>query len=642
MPYTDGPGRTWTGFYTTKPNLKMMVRYANGFLQASKQLSVLGKETTSSQVRQLSEAVATLLHHDGITGTSTTWVARDYANILYQGIAKCEAVISASLVSLLDPDAPRGDEAAKLMRFCHLLNQSDCLHTSAENQFGVIVYNPASVQASPYVRLPLVTDEESVVTVIGPGGAKVEWQAVPLAPHRHGIPESLGLAKSSLVFQANVEPLGASLYYVKSTQGESSKSADFLEIHEEVNFIENEKYRVELDADTGLVSRIVLRQTQTPVELHQSFAAYGFNRYPEGNMSPPGHYVFSAYTPAREMGEQVTYRVVKGPLVQEVHQIFNEYISQVITLHKNSPFIEFTWTVGALDKLLLSSGWSSSSGCDIVSRFESNLDTDEFYTDSNGWRTMRRTVRKRKNMLPIPSNYYPVTSWIYIKDRSKGLQMLILPDRPQGGSSIKAGQLEIMVHRRHETNDNLGLPDPLLEMGVDDGGLVARGTHRLFLGSPMEARGLMRLQALQLVYQPLPVFTLANWKPKLDKFSVLRSPLPGTVHVLTLERLPGTSNQVLLRLEHLALKRTAVMINITRLLKCCRLENVQPVTLAANQFLPQATRQQWPTRHNQLPLRTSRIRMTTPEMRAEPATGDVLVKLIPRQIATFLANLVVD
>ncbi|XP_075526819.1 lysosomal alpha-mannosidase-like [Dermacentor variabilis] len=37
LPYTDRPGRTWTGFYTTRPNLKMMVRYANGFLQAREQ-----------------------------------------------------------------------------------------------------------------------------------------------------------------------------------------------------------------------------------------------------------------------------------------------------------------------------------------------------------------------------------------------------------------------------------------------------------------------------------------------------------------------------------------------------------------------------------------------------------------------------
>ncbi|XP_049513869.1 lysosomal alpha-mannosidase-like [Dermacentor silvarum] len=33
LPYTDRPKHTWTGFYTTRPGLKMMTRYANGFLQ---------------------------------------------------------------------------------------------------------------------------------------------------------------------------------------------------------------------------------------------------------------------------------------------------------------------------------------------------------------------------------------------------------------------------------------------------------------------------------------------------------------------------------------------------------------------------------------------------------------------------------
>ncbi|XP_075730586.1 lysosomal alpha-mannosidase-like [Rhipicephalus microplus] len=53
LPYTDKPGRTWTGFYTTRPSQKMLVRYANGFLQASKQLSVLGSSDTTTQVRHL-------------------------------------------------------------------------------------------------------------------------------------------------------------------------------------------------------------------------------------------------------------------------------------------------------------------------------------------------------------------------------------------------------------------------------------------------------------------------------------------------------------------------------------------------------------------------------------------------------------
>ncbi|CAN7940179.1 unnamed protein product, partial [Ixodes hexagonus] len=49
--------------------------------------------------------------------------------------------------------------------------------------------------------------------------------------------------------------------------------------------------------------------------------------------------------------------------------------------------------------------------------------------------------------LPIPSNYYPVVSWIYIQDTAKNLQVSVMPDRPQGGSSLQPGEIELMVRR---------------------------------------------------------------------------------------------------------------------------------------------------------------------------------------------------
>lgn len=642
LPYTDMPGRTWTGFYTTRPSQKMLVRYANGFLQASKQLSVLGSGDTSAQVRHLGEAVATLLHHDAITGTSMDDVAKNYTDILSDGIESCERLVSTTLVSLLDPGILRTDELAKRLGFCHLLNQSDCKHTTANNkapQFGVVIYNPASVRVSPYVRLPLSTGDSVVLSVTGPGGTKVESQVVPLAPHRHKIPERQGIAESSLVFQANVQALGASIYHVKSGKVTTKKLRNFLEIHEQDNYIENERYRVEIEPGTGLVSTIVLRQPQASVKLHQSFGAYAYGDDSPEQVRSPGHYVFSAYSEARAMGDQVIHRVVKGPVVQEIHQIFNDYISQVISLQKNSPFIEFTWTVGPLTKLMASTGWAKKSGCDVVSQFESNLNSSEFYTDSNGWKNMRRIRTLQSYALPIPSNYYPVTSWIYIKDRIKGLQMMILPDRPQGGSSLRSGQLELMVHRRHNTNDNLGVGEVLQETGSDGAGLVAKGTHRLFLGSIAEAGPLLRPQALQLVYRPLLVFAPAGWRPKNEKFTGLRAPLPSTVHVLTLERL--SANQVLLRLEHLAVTKAIVMLNVTRLLTGHLLKDLQPVTLAANQFLSNATRQHWPTgRFGQQRPQVESVRMIAPEIMTVPSTGDNVVRLKPRQIVTFLATLV--
>ncbi|XP_077497607.1 lysosomal alpha-mannosidase-like [Amblyomma americanum] len=639
LPYSDKPGRTWTGFYTTRPNLKMMGRYANGFLQACKQLSVLGRKDTTHQVRKLAEAVATLQHHDGITGTCSETVAKDYANRLYQGIQECERVISASVLSLMNSGNAEFFDHSDRLRFCHLLNQSDCYPTLIEKQFGVIVYNPASVTISHYVRLPLRVPEESKVTVIGPGGVKIESQVLPLAPHPHQIPESMGFAKSSLAFRVDVEPIGASFYRVYCDPPADEGLPKASEAGQQDNFIENERYRVELDPDTGLVSAVFLRDGERIVKLRQTFAAYIFkDKY---RRQDPGHYVFTTYTKAEETGQVSQYRTVKGPVVQEIHQVFNEYISQVITLHKGSPFIEFTWTVGPLTKLTDGDSKVHIKGCDVITQFQSDLRSEGFYTDSNGWKNMRRTATITTENLAIPSSYYPVVSWIYIKDRSRNLQMVIFPDRTQGGTSLQEGHLELMVHRQHSTNDELGLPEALKETGIDNEGIVSRGTHRLFLGSPQEAASLIRLQALQLVYKPVLLFAPAEWEPIKETFTALKSPLPITVHVLTLERV--SSSHVLLRLEHLGLQKGSVTVNVTQILAGHRLTDVRPVTLGANRYLPGPARHRWPTSQaGRKPRVIQDLRMTAPYTSSVHETGDTVVRLERGQIGTFLALLIAD
>ncbi|KAH6921432.1 hypothetical protein HPB50_000149 [Hyalomma asiaticum] len=120
LPYSDVPGRSWTGFYSTRPNLKMMITYANGFLQE---------------------------------------------------------VIRYSLSSLMSLAAKGTVHSERQLHFCHLLNQSECRYTETLREFSVIVYNPASVRVSPYLRLPLGTSDRSGVSVIGPDGARIEYQA---------------------------------------------------------------------------------------------------------------------------------------------------------------------------------------------------------------------------------------------------------------------------------------------------------------------------------------------------------------------------------------------------------------------------------------------------------------------------------
>lgn len=45
----------------------------------------------------------------------------------------------------------------------------------------------------------------------------------------------------------------------------------------------------------------------------------------------------------------------------------------------------------------------------------------------------------------ISGNYYPVTSKLVLKDESEDVELAVLTDRAQGGTSLADGQLELMV-----------------------------------------------------------------------------------------------------------------------------------------------------------------------------------------------------
>ena len=88
-------------------------------------------------------------------------------------------------------------------------------------------------------------------------------------------------------------------------------------------------------------------------------------------------------------------------------------------------------------------------GKEIISRVETGLASDGlFYTDSNGRQTLERKRDYRSTWTldvsePVAENYYPVNSHIFITD--PGAMAALINDRAQGGTSLKDGQLELMV-----------------------------------------------------------------------------------------------------------------------------------------------------------------------------------------------------
>ena len=67
----------------------------------------------------------------------------------------------------------------------------------------------------------------------------------------------------------------------------------------------------------------------------------------------------------------------------------------------------------------------------------------------------------------ITENYYPVTSAISIfdtKSKKDLRELLVVNDRPMGGSSLRPGQVELMHNRRMYTHDGLGVDEDYMEI----------------------------------------------------------------------------------------------------------------------------------------------------------------------------------
>lgn len=64
---------------------------------------------------------------------------------------------------------------------------------------------------------------------------------------------------------------------------------------------------------------------------------------------------------------------------------------------------------------------------------------------------------------PTAGNYYPVNSHIGIKDVSTNKKVTVLTDRTQGGSVLREGDIELMIHRRLLMDDARGVGEPLNE-----------------------------------------------------------------------------------------------------------------------------------------------------------------------------------
>ncbi|KAG9445829.1 hypothetical protein H6P81_011957 [Aristolochia fimbriata] len=659
FPYADHPNAYWTGYFTSRPAFKGYVRVMSGFYLAARQLEFLkGKSALGPTTEALGDALAIAQHHDAVSGTERQHVADDYTLRLYMGYTEAERLVHSSLACLTEQKSSTGctNPSTKFVQ-CPLLNISYCpaseIDLSQSNGLVIVVYNSLGWKREDIIRIPVIS--ESVI-VLDSEGRQIESQILPvqngsLGTRNFYVKAYSGISlndgpKYWLAFEATVPPLGFSTYIVSSAPRAGPKST-LSEIYtldggdNEIIEIGPGDLKLTYSASGGKLTQYFNSKSSVKESIEQS---YGYYTGDDGSGKDPqasGAYVFRPNGTFELNPEgKMPLTVIKGSLLDEVHQRINPWLTQITRVYKGKDHAEFEFTVGPIPV-------EDGSGKEIITQIKTSMETKKtFYTDSNGRDFIRRIRDYRSDWdlqvnQPISGNYYPVNLGIYLQDNKTELSVLV--DRAFGGSSIVDGQVELMLHRRLLHDDSRGVGEALNEVVCiqnDCEGLTIQGKLYLRI-DPLGEGAKWRRKLGQEIYSPLLLaFTNQgeeNWTTShVPTFSTMHPTysLPDNIALLTLQDLGEGS--VLVRFAHLYEvgedKDLSVMasVNLRKLFSGKKIDKITEMSLSANQGREEMEKKR-------LVWKVEGPSEEEPATRGRPVDPfELVVELAPMEIRTFI------
>lgn len=527
--YDDNKNSWWTGYFTSRPELKGIVRQSEAELRVVDNLaslfSITGRDQSGqpASIEQLHQAMGCAQHHDAVSGTEKQAVAENYATLLYRARAKTTPLIQSYLSQLVTPSgAP----------YATFTNTSTLVQNLAPGgNVSVLIYNSLYKRRFEVVKIPVWHYD---VQVFRPSGGMYRSQVLPaFDPSPTDAPYTL------FISAVPVPPAGFVTLRLsrplRPTLPEPIKGTSY-------GTVANHYLSVTVGRN-GLINDVTILNPNTPLPFSQYIMAY--DSYP-GPGQASGAYIFRPVGPAEFVdttGPVTTIR--ETPLVKEIHQRFSPWASQVLRLYNTSigagNYIEAEYRIGPIP-----------GNKEVITRFDTGLFTlrGDIYTDDNGFQMLHRTWDNEDELL-IPANFYPSVYASYIqpsvKGKPTGVQLAVVNDRSHGVSSQAGGTMEFMMHRRLLQDDDRGVDEAL-----NDTSIITPSQRWLFYPPGTSETSRHRDHHIEELNYPLGIYytQMSNYEATYVTWFEQALPLPSGIHVLHTRLISATSPQVLVSITN--------------------------------------------------------------------------------------------
>ncbi|KAM9694621.1 alpha-mannosidase 2 isoform 1-T1 [Trichechus inunguis] len=556
--YADRDDHYWSGYFTSRPFYKRMDRVMESHLRAAEilyyfalrkaQKYKISKFLSSSHYTALSEARRNLglfQHHDAITGTAKDWVVVDYGTRLFHSLMNLKKIIGDSALLLILKDKHTYDSYSS-NNFLEMdleqksqdsLPQKNIIRLSAEPRY-LVIYNPSEQDQNSVVSVYV---SSPTVQVSSATGIPVEIQVSAVWDTADAISQTA----YEISFLAHIPPLGLKVYKILESASSKSFLADYvlyngktevkgifniknIKSAEEGIMLENSFIKLRF-GQYGLMQEMMNKEDGKHHVVKLEFSWYGTSNKKDKS----GAYLFLPDREARLYGYTTLpfVRVTRGRIYSEVTSFF-DHITHRVRLY-NIQGVE-----GQSVEISNIVDIRKEYNREIAMRISSDINSqNRFYTDLNGYQIQPRVTMSK---LPLQANVYPMTTMAYIQDAEH--RLTLLSAQSLGVSSLKSGQIEVIMDRRLMQDDNRGLGQ-----GVHDNKITAN-LFRILL----EKRSVTNLEEEKksVSYPSLlshitssflnhPVFPMiekvSSPTPQLlGEFSPLMSSLPCDIHLVNL------------------------------------------------------------------------------------------------------------
>lgn len=500
FPYAEYPYSYWTGYYSSRPYLKGLVRETSDYLVSSSRFLMeyllygikQGDKGVYSFVDEgvnkqffLRERLAICQHHDAVAGTARELVSQDYIKLLDESINKAKQAIRDSFENLLPIKMK-----SKVCIF-NPVAKTDCqeiILSDKDREQDFYISNPGldgiySLSFSYLDSNISITDESNTAIITNNIciDYKIQQSQYYSSPSR---------LKCKINFRFKFEK-SKTIYKLKllkvkvgGNQKEiASKSLQDLSVqilNTKVKFnSKNLKFTINDQAKDYTFSLS-----------HAFYNSYqgGYSDLRPGGSNPGGAYILS---PAEEspteykLNKEESYVFLdeKRSFLQ-ISLRFEHSFLHIKLIEKNIFEIETEWD--SIESI------RNSKGREMVLLLLSDIKNNvklptgkistEIWTDSNGMKLMRRLKDFRQGYKytvteKIASNFYPVNYMVSMLDRSdyvysefdyKGLDessrvLSLFNDRAQSVGSLREGELIAIINRYSQVDDWKGLDQSLFE-----------------------------------------------------------------------------------------------------------------------------------------------------------------------------------